>query len=73
MAVEKNRSSKFNNMNGKGRGYKELKVYQMAYELVLEIFTISEYFLVAKKSSAFTANCYCHCYLTLLHKSRSMK
>ena len=35
---------KFEIMNGKSRGYKDLNVYQMAYELAMEIFTISKSF-----------------------------
>ena len=41
-------------------------------ELALKIFTISNYFLKVKKSHAIIATCYCHCYLTLLLKRRSM-
>ena len=31
-------------MNGKSRGYKDLKVYQLAYKLAMEIFNISKGF-----------------------------
>jgi len=31
-------------MNGKSRGFKDLKVYQLAYELAMEIFNISKGF-----------------------------